>query len=120
MGYKLAGFQHLGGVEIDKQMSAVYINNHKPQFFYSEDIRTFNERTDLPAELFDLDILDGSPPCSTFSMSGKRERNRGKKKVFREGQQQQILDELVLVYCATVAKLKPKVALMENVPGLIA
>lgn len=120
MGYKLAGYEHLGGVEIDKRMEKLYVANHDPKYFYLEDIREFNKRTDLPSELYDLDILDGSPPCTTFSMSGKREATWGKKKVFKEGQTNQTLDDLVYVYCDTIAKLRPKVALLENVPGLVA
>ena len=69
MGYKLAGFNHLGGVEIDLPIADVYKTNHSPKYIFNEDIRDFNNRTDLPKELFNLDILDGSPPCSTFSMS---------------------------------------------------
>lgn len=120
MGYKLAGFNHLGGVEIDKRMGHIYQTNHSPKYFYLEDIRLFNQRNDLPEELFDLDILDGSPPCSTFSMSGKREKGWGIEKMFREGQQKQTLDDLVFVYCDTIAKLKPKVAILENVCGIVA
>jgi DNA (cytosine-5)-methyltransferase 1 len=80
MGYKLAGFDHLGGVEIDPKVAAVYKANHKPKHLYVEDIRAFNERTDLPAELFSLDLLDGSPPCSSFSMAGSREKGWGRKR----------------------------------------
>ena len=120
MGYKLIGFQHLWGVEIDPKMAKIYQNNHSPKYFYLEDIRDFNQRNDLPNELYELDILDGSPPCSTFSMSGKREETWGKQKIFKEGQKKQILDELVFVFCDTVEKLKPKVVIMENVPWLIA
>lgn len=43
----------------------------------------------------------------------------GKEKVFREGQAEQTLDDLVFVYCDTIAKLKPKVFLLENVKGII-
>ncbi|EKT4520685.1 DNA cytosine methyltransferase [Flavobacterium psychrophilum] len=120
MGYKLAGFEHLGGVEIDKRMAKIYETNHNPKHFYLEDIRDFNQRTDLPSELYDLDILDGSPPCSTFSMSGNRELDWGKEKVFKEGQKKQTLDDLVFVYCDTIAKLRPKVAILENVCGIVA
>ena len=120
MGYKLAGYDHLGGVEIDPKVAAVYKANHKPQHLYVEDIRAFNERTDLPAELFSLDLLDGSPPCSSFSMAGSREKGWGKEKVFREGQAHQRLDDLVFTYVATIAKLRPKVAILENVKGLLA
>lgn len=119
MGYKLAGYNHLGGVEIDPQMAEAYRNNHNPKYLYNLDIREFNKLKDLPEELYNLDLLDGSPPCSTFSMAGSREKAWGKEKQFREGQAVQTLDDLVFVYCETIKKLKPKVFLLENVKGII-
>jgi len=119
MGYKLAGFKHLGGVEIDPKIADVYKANHKPKYLYVEDIRKFNKRTDLPDELYNLDLLDGSPPCSSFSMAGNREKDWGKKKVFKEGQALQTLDDLFFDYIALAKKLQPKVVLAENVKGLI-
>jgi DNA (cytosine-5)-methyltransferase 1 len=119
MGYKLAGYHHLGGVELDPSIAAIYKQNHHPEYLYIEDIRDFNKRTDLPAELYQLDILDGSPPCSTFSTAGDREKAWGKEKRFAEGQKMQQLDDLVFVYCDTIAKLKPKVCWLENVSGLV-
>ena len=119
MGYKLAGFNHLGGVEIDPPIADVYKTNHNPQYLYNMDIREFNKLIDLPAELYNLDILDGSPPCSTFSMAGSREKAWGKEKQFREGQAMQSLDDLVFVYCDTIIKLQPKVFILENVKGII-
>jgi DNA (cytosine-5)-methyltransferase 1 len=119
MGYKLAGYDHFGGVELDPKVAAVYKANHHPQHLYIEDIRDFNKRDDLPAELYQLDLLDGSPPCSTFSTAGSREKAWGKEKHFAEGQKLQRLDDLVFVYCDTIEKLKPKVCLLENVSGLV-
>lgn len=119
MGYKLAGCEVLGCCEIDPRMNKVYIENHHPKYNYLMDIRDFNKLDDLPSELYDLDILDGSPPCSTFSMAGQREKNWGKEKKFREGQKKQTLDDLLFVFIDTVAKLKPKVVVMENVEGLL-
>lgn len=119
MGYKLAGCTVLGCNEIDPRMNSVYIENHHPKYNYLEDIRDFNKRTDLPDELFNLDILDGSPPCSTFSMAGQREKGWGVEKEFREGQKKQTLDDLLFVFIETVAKLRPRVVIMENVDGLI-
>lgn len=119
MGYKLAGCEVLGCCEIDKRMNDVYVANHKPKYNYLEDIRDFNKRNDLPEELYNLDILDGSPPCSTFSSAGLREKSWGVEKKFREGQKSQTLDDLLFVFIDTVAKLKPKVAIMENVEGLL-
>lgn len=118
MGYKLAGYHHLGGVEIDPRVAEIYRTNHLPELLYVEDLRVFNKRTDLPDELYQLDLLDGSPPCSTFSMAGSREDAWGKKKQFAEGQAVQTLDDLVFVYCETILKLQPKCFLLENVKGL--
>jgi len=119
MGYKLVGCEVLGCCEIDPKINKVYVANHHPKYNYVEDIRDFNKRKDLSSELYDLDILDGSPPCSLFSTSGLREKGWGKKKKFREGQKEQTLDDLLFIFIDTVAKLKPKVAIMENVEGLI-
>lgn len=119
MGYKLAGYEHLGGVELDKDVADTYEINHHPKYLFNEDIRDFNKRHDLPEELYNLDLLDGSPPCSAFSTAGDREKAWGKEKVFAEGQKLQTLDDLVFVYCETILKLKPKCFVLENVSGLI-
>lgn len=119
MGYKLAGFHHLGGVELDPRVAEIYRLNHNPEYLYNEDIRDFNKREDLPWDLYDLDLLDGSPPCSTFSTAGSRDKAWGKEKKFAEGQKKQTLDDLVFVYCDTILKLKPKCFILENVKGLV-
>ena len=119
MGYKLAGFHHLGGVEIDPKVAEVYRHNLRPEMLYVEDLRKFNRRDDLPDALYNLDLLDGSPPCTTFSMTGLREKSWGKRKRFKEGQAKQTLDDLVFVYCDTIAKLRPRVCLLENVAGIV-
>jgi DNA (cytosine-5)-methyltransferase 1 len=119
MGYKLAGYEVLGCNEIDKKIIEVYKANHNPKFAFNEDIRTFRVRPDLPKELFELDILDGSPPCSSFSMAGNREKDWGKQKVFREGQSNQVLDDLFFEFIELGKRLQPKVIIAENVKGLI-
>jgi len=119
MGYKLAGFEHLGGVEIDPEVADVYKTNHNPKYLFVEDIRDFADRLKFPEDLYNLDILDGSPPCSSFSMAGNREKDWGKTKVFREGQAEQRLDDLFFDYIRLAKKLQPKVVIAENVKGLI-
>jgi len=121
MGYKLAGCEVLGCCEIDPRMNEIYVRNHNPKYNFLMDIRDFNNlpNEEIPQELFNLDILDGSPPCTTFSMAGSREESWGKKKKFREGQAEQTLDDLSFVFIETVAKLKPKTVIMENVEGLL-
>ena len=119
MGYKLAGFDVLGCNEIDPKMMEAYKANHNPKYAYLEPIQTFKLRTDLPDELYQLDILDGSPPCSSFSMAGNREKDWGKEKVFREGQAEQVLDTLFFDFIDLAKKLQPKVVIAENVKGLL-
>ncbi|MCP3660177.1 MAG: DNA cytosine methyltransferase [Bacteroidetes bacterium] len=120
MGYKLAGYDVIGCNEIDPKMMKVYRTNHAPKHSFLESIQTFKLRSDLPKELFELDILDGSPPCSTFSMSGQREKTWGKKKRFREGQAKQVLSDLFFDFIDLAEKLKPKVVISENVKGLVS
>ena len=119
MGYKLAGFDVLGCNEIDPKMIEAYKANHNPKYAYLEPIQTFKLRKDLPEELYQLDILDGSPPCSSFSMAGNREKDWGKEKVFREGQAEQILDTLFFDFIDLAKKLQPKIVIAENVKGLL-
>jgi DNA (cytosine-5)-methyltransferase 1 len=119
MGYKLAGFDVIGCNEIDPKMMECYIANHSPKHSYLEPIQTFKLRDDLPDELYNLDILDGSPPCSNFSMAGKREKDWGKKKKFREGQAEQVLDTLFFDFIDLAKKLQPKIVIAENVKGLL-
>jgi len=117
MGYKLAGFEVLGNCEIDEKINTMYVKNHNPKYNYHMDIRNL-ESIDLPKDLYDLDILDGSPPCSSFSMAGDRGKSWGKVKSFREGQAKQRLDDLFFEYIALAKRLKPKVVVAENVKGL--
>lgn len=119
MGYKLAGFDVIGCNEIDPKMMEAYRINHKPKYSYLEPIQTFKLRDDLPQELYQLDILDGSPPCSSFSMAGNREKDWGKEKKFREGQAKQVLDDLFFDFIDLAKKLQPKVVVAENVKGLL-
>jgi DNA (cytosine-5)-methyltransferase 1 len=121
MGYKLAGFQMLGGVEIDPEMMAIYRANHKPKHSYLMGVQQFNELPllSLPDKLKNLDLLDGSPPCSVFSMAGKREKKWGSEHHFREGQQKQRLDDLFMHFIDIGQRLQPKVIVAENVKGLI-
>lgn len=119
MGYKLAGFDVIGCNEIDPKMMAAYIVNHNPKYSYLEPIQKFKKRNDLPKELYNLDILDGSPPCSSFSIVGNRDKDWGKEKRFREGQAKQILDDLFFHFIDLAEELQPKMVIAENVKGLL-
>lgn len=118
MGYKLAGFDMVGANDIDPEMRWHYEKNLKPKLYIEGPIRNLIT-DDLPPELFELDVLDGSPPCSSFSMAGSREKAWGKEKHFREGQAVQVLDDLFFDYLDLVERLMPKVVVAENVKGML-
>jgi DNA (cytosine-5)-methyltransferase 1 len=118
MGYKRAGCSIVAANDIDPEMAWHYKHNLHPPLYYLCPIRDLLT-AQLPPELFALDILDGSPPCSTFSMAGSREKAWGKEKHFREGQAKQVLSDLFFDYLDLVERLKPKVAIAENVKGML-
>lgn len=117
MGYKLAGYELVGNLEIDKRKNGIYVLNHSPKYNFNDDIRKFREREDLPQDLYNLDILDGSPPCLTFSMAGSRDDKWGE--VFKHDGITQRWDDLFFEFIALAKKLRPKVVVAENVKGLL-
>jgi DNA (cytosine-5)-methyltransferase 1 len=120
MGYKLAGMRTLGYCEIDPQMSAIYDRNIAPSHRFKIPVQEFNALGTWPDELRALDVLDGSPPCSVFSMAGAREAKWGSEHAFREGQATQRLDDLFLHFVRTAKLLRPKAVVAENVTGMLA
>jgi DNA (cytosine-5)-methyltransferase 1 len=119
MGYKLAGYDVIGCNEIDPKVFQIYKANHNPKHAFVMSIRDLLLKEELPEEMFDLDILDGSPPCTSFSTAGVRERDWGKEKTFSEGQALQRLDDLFFEFIALGKRLQPKIIIAENVAGII-
>lgn len=124
MGYKLAGYDVIAANEIDPRMMKIYRSNHHPKYSFLCDIRDLKRKIQkceatMKEELYSLDILDASFPCSPFSMSGNREKDWGKTKKFREGQKSQLLDDLAFYVIDLAKELRPKVVICENVKGII-
>ena len=46
----------------------------------------------------ELDILDGSPPCSAFSVAGKREKGWDKTKKYSDGKEVENIEDLFFEY----------------------
>jgi DNA (cytosine-5)-methyltransferase 1 len=117
IGYKLAGVDVVAGCDIDETAEWHYRKNLNPSFFFGSGIKEIIKKT--PDCFYGLDILDGSPPCSTFSMSGSREDSWGENKKFREGQHEQVLSDLFFDFIELAKKTQPKIIIAENVKGLI-
>jgi DNA (cytosine-5)-methyltransferase 1 len=72
-----------------------------------------------PLPVGELDLLEGSPPCSSFSMaSGNREKHWGKEKSYSDAGKQRT-DDLFFEWLRLVGETKPRAILAENVPAMI-
>ena len=65
----------------------------------------------------ELDILDGSPPCPPFSMSGTKQKGWGKEKT-AYGMKQKNIEDLTWEQIRIAGDMMPKVIVCENVKGL--
>lgn len=110
-GFRDAGFDIISAVEIDKNLSQTFRENFKKTKLFEEDISKVNSK-DLLANKSNVDIVIGGPPCQGFSMSGKRIRSNG---IFLNDKRNKLFKEFVRV----IKDLKPKIFLMENVPGIL-
>jgi DNA (cytosine-5)-methyltransferase 1 len=65
----------------------------------------------------ELDLLDGSPPCASFSTAGKREKAWGEVKSYSDTKQR--ADDLFFEFARLLDGVQPKVFVAENVSGLV-
>lgn len=118
-GYRLAGGHVLAMNEFIASAVQTYSANYPHTTVFPGDIRQLTGGQigrSVGIRRGELDILDGSPPCASFSMSGKRESGWGKEKAYSETRQR--VDDLFFEYVRLVSEMKPRVCIAENVPGL--
>jgi len=104
-----AGLNVIAGIDIwDKAVESYNKNYHHKA--YCADL------TQLPPEKFNelynkenknVDILVGGPPCQSFSIAGKRDKNDPRNALFME-------------YVKYLDYFKPKAFIMENVIGMLS
>jgi DNA (cytosine-5)-methyltransferase 1 len=115
IGYKKAGAKVIFANEILKSSADSYEKNHGLEVCRS-DIRTLKGQ-DLLDQYGIPDVVDGSPPCASYSMSGKREAGFGKTKSYAN-EYTQTTDDLLEHFTRLVFEIKPKMVCFENVVGL--
>ena len=117
LGYKMAGYNVLWANEFISAAQKCYEANHLNTFLNKDDIRSITiEQIKEEINNKEIDILDGSPPCASFSMAGSREKSWGKEKKYSDTTQR--VDDLFFEYVRLVKGLQPKIFIAENVPGL--
>ena len=119
-GYKLAGGDCKFVNEFQQVAVDTYLENWPDTPHICGDIKNVTgqqimEMTGL--KVGELDILDGSPPCPPFSMSGTKQKGWGKEKT-AYGMKQKNIEDLTWEQIRIAGEMKPKVILCENVKGL--
>lgn len=120
-GYRMAGYRVLLANEFIPAAQETYKANHKSSILDPRDIRTVTASdilTKIGMQPGELDLFDGSPPCSAFSTAGKREKGWGKAKSYSDNATQ-VVDDLFYEYARLLRGLQPKVFVAENVSGLV-
>lgn len=120
MGYKRAGYRVMGANDIDQEMMENYTANLDSGTHIVAPIGELAKNKKLVDSWYGIDVLDGSPPCTSFSVGGQREKTWGQNRHFREGQAVQVLDQLFFDYLDLVDALQPRVFIAENVYGMWA
>ena len=119
-GYKLAGGDCRFVNEFQQVAVNTYLANWPETPHICDDIKniTGKQIMDMTGlEVGELDILDGSPPCPPFSMSGTKQKGWNKEKV-AYGKKQQNIEDLTWEMIRITGEMKPKVVICENVKGL--
>jgi len=119
-GYRMAGGKVLLVNEFIDEAVKTYKANWPNTKIIHNDIRSIT-----PQDLLDgagvlkgeLDLLDGSPPCSAFSTAGSRDKGWGKDKKYSDKSQKNV-EDLFFDYIRMVEGVQPKVFIAENVAGL--
>ncbi len=116
VGFEQAGWRTIGASDLDVDCAATFEEN-RPDIpfrignaneYSSEFFSSFIDKNDLN----DLDCLIGGPPCPAFSKS------RFYRKEKLRGMEDRVADETMRGYIRTLADLRPKTFVLENVKGL--
>ena len=119
LGYRWAGYDVVWASEFIPAARDTYRANFPSAIVDERDIRTVTASDVLSATKLDVgevDILEGSPPCASFSLAGKRTHHWGEVKKYSDTRQR--TDDLFGEWTRLVNDLQPKVCVAENVPAL--
>jgi DNA (cytosine-5)-methyltransferase 1 len=120
LGFEMDGYEILYANEFVEQARITYAANHETVHLDGRDIRIVTGEDILqrigkkPGE---VDVLEGSPPCASFSTAGSREKGWGRNKKYSDTTQR--ADDLFFEYSRVLGEIQPKVFTAENVSGLV-
>jgi len=145
-GYRLSGGKILCINEFVEEARKTYHENYPETPIIPDDIKKLTGKDFLDStglDVGELDILDGSPPCSAFSVSGKLSHNTiekevtdlfgnvtvvkipgkhsdgwGQTKNYSDGKMIENIEDLFFEFLRIAKDIQPKIIIAENVKGL--
>ena len=107
-GFERAGFNILLGIDNDAKALETFELNHKGSTTICGDITEIHYESDIKPLIGDktIDVIIGGPPCQGMSLSGPRKFDDPRNKLY-------------LSYIRLVDEIRPKMFVIENVPGLV-
>lgn len=104
LGFKSAGFNVRGFVEIDDGLAKMYQKNFPKAERLGSDITEISSEklANFRKLIGEVDVVIGGPPCQGFSLSGKRKVDDPRNYLFQD-------------YLRAIDVLQPKFAIVENV-----
>ena len=127
-GYRLAGGKILCINEFVKEARNTYHENYPNTPILPDDIKELEGKDLLEAAnvgVGEVDILDGSPPCSAFSMAGAVVQGKGHSagfgqvKKYSDDKKVENIEDLFFEFIRVEKDIQPKVIVGENVSGLL-
>jgi len=108
LGFKMAGFDIVGGIDFDKDSILTYSKNFKKSINFNLDISSISNE-EIKKMYSGIDVLIGGPPCQGFSTANMQQKQKKDDK----------RNLLFFDFIRFVEILKPKVVLIENVSGIL-
>lgn len=107
-GFEKAGFNVLLGIDNDAKALETFELNHTGAKSICGDITeiTYKDHIAPLVSGKKIDVIIGGPPCQGFSLSGPRNFNDPRNKLY-------------LSYIRLVEEIQPRAFVIENVPGLV-
>lgn len=107
LGFKLAGFKIVGGVEWDAAAMETHKKNFDSPFEYCGDIKDIKDE-EIIQQLKNVDVIIGGPPCQGFSSANRHDKEENDPR-----------NQLFFEYIRFVRLLKPKIFVIENVKEIL-
>jgi DNA (cytosine-5)-methyltransferase 1 len=121
LGLRMAGFAVLYASEFVAAARDTYLANWPETPVDDRDIRAVTGASIRTlaglGEAEEIDVLEGSPPCASFSTSGQRERTWGQTRAYSDRAQR--VDDLFFEFARLLSELRPRTFIAENVAGLV-